>query len=133
MHKLIFTSLLLLTPLTATADSMACLESTLFYESNTEGFEAALAVGSVVMKRADKKKSKICKVVKQRNQFSWVGKKPIKKFKETEVASQLVANGFVHPKFKDATHFHDDSIHPTWANKMKYLGRVKRLKFYKEI
>lgn len=127
-------ALVLLTPLMSyAADSEKCLQSTLFYESNTEGFEAMLAVGSVVMKRADGNIKNVCKVVKERNQFSWVGLKPIKLFKQAEVVSQLLKGGMIHPRFKNATHFHDVSIHPTWANKMKYLGRVKRLKFYEEI
>lgn len=116
----------------AYASNTACIESVAFYEANTEGFEAMLAVATVVMNRAGHDYNKACKVVNRQAQFSWVGKKAIKQFDRAKPVAQLVKSGFVHPKFKNATHFHDTSINPAWASKMVYVGRVKRLKFYAE-
>lgn len=113
------------------ADNIACLESTAFYEANTEGFEAMLAVASVVMNRAGSIKN-VCKEVKKANQFSWVGKKTIKRIDKARPVAQLVQSGFVHPKFKNATHFHDTSIKPSWTKDMVYVGKIKKLKFYRE-
>ena len=116
------------------ANNVACIESVAFYEANTEGFEAMLAVASVVINRAKGSFDGVCRVVKQPGQFSWVGQKTIKRVPRAEPIAQLIKNGFVHPRFKDATHFHDTSITPSWTNNkdMIYVGKIKRLKFYRE-
>lgn len=132
MVYVLFGSMLALPTFASTAYNTACIESVAYYEANTEGFEAMLAVASVVMNRAGNDYNKVCKVVKSPSQFSWVGKKTIKRFENTRHVAQLVQSGFLHPKFKKATHFHDTSIKPEWAKKMVYVGRIKRIKFYAE-
>lgn len=53
-----------------------CLAETIYHEARGESFEGQRAVAAVVLNRTldDNFPDTICKVVYQRNQFSWVGK-----------------------------------------------------------
>lgn len=63
---------------------MLCLSSVIHHEAKGELLNGQIAVAQVVVNRVNSGKfpSTVCGVVKQRGQFSWVGKKPMTLAKE---------------------------------------------------
>lgn len=73
-----------------------CLSSVVHYEARGESLAGKIAVASVVMNRVEHKRfpNRVCAVVKQRGQFSWVGKQPFTK------AELKFAQNFLNGKYK---------------------------------
>jgi spore germination cell wall hydrolase CwlJ-like protein len=115
--------------------ALACLATTIFMESATEPPQAQIAVGYVLMRRAEFNKKNICYEMKRPAQFSWYGYK-----KPPSVINQYyfnIAYKVLHQIEVDysygATHFHDTTIQKpkSWYS-LKPVVKWSHLIFYKQ-
>lgn len=111
-----------------------CLLSAIVYEAGGESVRGKKAVMQVVKNRAKIRQLTICKVISEHHQFSWYGKKPIKKL--TKSFKQLLQELEQMDEVFDGVaieYFHNTSVKPAWAKKLHYVGRVNKHKFYKRM
>ena len=133
---------------------VACLAEAIYFESGNQSDAGRLAVGHVVLNRQEMREypNTICDVVhqaeyrenwkgnmipvKHRCQFSYFcdGKPEIiedsKTWNESYMLATLLVNGmydFTH----GASHYHNDSVHPYWADHLKHTVTIDNHIFYK--
>lgn len=116
---------------------LACLSSTIYYESVGESLAGQIAVAQTVIERKNhpsKYPKSICTVISQYQQYPWFNntRLPIKVFEETKQIAQDVLAGKTRSKAHGATHFHSVKVKPTWAREMKHVATIGNHKFYKE-
>ena len=116
-----------------------CLSTNAYHEARNQGDKGIIATVFVVLNRTKDSRfpSTPCAVVKQKGQFSWVGKGKVIKDKETyQEVKQLVLET-VKGEHRDFTHgstyYHATYVKPSWSNKMKCTVRIKDHVFYKPI
>lgn len=115
--------------------ALLCLATTIYMESAHEPREGQIAVGYVLMRRADFDKKNICYEMKRPAQFSWYGYvQPPERLRQEYVN---IAYRVLHRLEVDysygATHFHDTSIKKpkSWYN-LKPVVKWSNLIFYKQ-
>lgn len=116
-------------PLQALSNDAACIALTLHKEAATEGLLGKKAVLDVLKTRMNESGKTACQIIKEPNQFSWVTKDT--KFVATK--EQLTTYRFVSkmpPVAKGAKYFHNKSVKPSWAKKMKVKLTLKNHIFY---
>ena len=133
---------------------VACLAEAIYFESGNQSDAGRLAVGHVVLNRQEMREypNTICDVVhqaeyrenwkgnmipvKHRCQFSYFcdGKPEIiedsKTWNESYMLATLLVNGmydFTH----GASHYHNDSVYPYWADHLKHTVTIDNHIFYK--
>ena len=133
---------------------VACLAEAIYFESGNQSDAGRLAVGHVVLNRQEMREypNTICDVVhqaeyrenwkgnmipvKHRCQFSYFcdGKPEIiedsKTWNESYMLATLLVNGmydFTH----GASHYHNDSVHPYWADHLYKTVTIDNHIFYK--
>lgn len=107
---------------------LECLATNVYREANNEPFAGQVAVAKVTLNRvADKRYPKtICKVVYEKNQFSWTNKyKNVVYDMESLNASIVALNS--NTKFT-ATHYHADYVSPNWG--LRRVAKIGRHIFY---
>lgn len=146
MKFLIKLKLLLLTSFLCVVSSAAdidrreieCLTKNVYFESRGEPVKGQLAVIFTTLNRAKHKSfpNDVCKVVYQKNQFSWVRNKPQVKdwetYRELKQLVQEVVEG-KHPDVsKGALYFHANTIRkPKDFGDVKCTARIGDHIFYK--
>lgn len=112
--------------------ALACLATTIYMESAHQSKEAQVAVGYVVMRRADFNPKNVCYEVKKPYQFSWYGVKtpPIIQQYYFDLAYRILHRLEVDYSH-GATNFHDTSIKNPWRN-MVPIVQWSSLIFYKQ-
>ena len=97
---------------------LKCLAATIHYESQGESLKGKIAVGHVVINRTKDNRfpKSICKVVKQKGQFSWVTSSThVEKLSVPFLTLQL-ANDILIGKYVDPTRgslfFHNETVVP---------------------
>jgi len=117
---------------------MICLAKAIYHEARGEGIRGMLAVGYVVINRANHARfpSDICDVVKQPNQFSWVGVKmkihDSALYEQAKSVAIMVAESSDGDPTKGSTHFHRFDLGIDWSNKsMKKTVRIGNHQFYR--
>jgi hypothetical protein len=103
-------------------------------ESATEPYQAQIAVGYVLMRRAEFDKKNVCMEMKRPYQFSWYGFKrppPIEQ-RYIDIAHRVLARIEVDYSY-GATNFHDDSIKKpkTWKG-LTPIVKWSHIIFYKQ-
>lgn len=117
-----------------------CLTNNILYEARGEGVKGMLAVADVTMNRVKSKRfpNTICGVVYQPHQFSWT-KQPKQRLKSLELQVEYVlarqlaiarTKGYHKGLTKGSTFYHNHSVSPRWASKMKNVKTIKNHKFY---
>lgn len=103
-----------------------CLSSVIHHEAKGEPLNGQIAVAQVVVNRVNSGKfpSTVCGVVKQRGQFSWIGKKPMTLAKEK--LAREVLEGKHKNNVRGALYFTNVSV---WF-KRKVLYVIGRHRFY---
>ena len=116
-----------------------CLSANAYHEARNQGDKGIIATVFVVLNRTKDSRfpSTPCAVVKEKGQFSWVGKGKVIKDKETyQEVKQLVLET-IRGEHRDFTHgstyYHATYVKPSWSNKMKCTVRIKDHVFYKPI
>ncbi|QVM84466.1 cell wall hydrolase [Novosphingobium decolorationis] len=118
--------------------NMRCLAGAIYFEARGESLEGQLAVGRVVINRAnsDRFPDSYCSVVLQRSQFSFVRRGRLPHIPERSaawkravaVARIAAADGWDNPA-KGALFFHAARISPRWGHAR--LARVDNHIFYR--
>ncbi len=115
-------------------DEVRCMALNLYFEARGEGKHGMIAVGNVTMNRVNSGKfpDSVCKVVKQKNQFSWYSAgKSFKNVKVPKEIEQIAFNIVVLNKYTDRTkgslYFHHESL-PRF--KLKYKTKIGNHIFY---
>jgi N-acetylmuramoyl-L-alanine amidase len=110
----------------------------IYHESRGEPEIAQIAVAQVTLNRAAEDEKTVKQVVKQKRQFSWVGKKnqsPWKKDPKGFLESGKIAvKAMAHRDVTGgATHFIEAKLKrkPAWAKKMVVTARYGGLVFYR--
>lgn len=114
--------------------ALLCLATTIYMESATEPYQAQIAVGYVLMRRAEFDKKNVCMEMKRPYQFSWYGFKrppPIEQ-RYIDIAHRVLARIEVDYSY-GATNFHDDSIKKpkTWKG-LTPIVKWSHIIFYKQ-
>jgi spore germination cell wall hydrolase CwlJ-like protein len=111
------------TPATLSRE-MECLAGAIYFESRGEPLEGQLAVGQVVVNRADSGAfpSDYCGVVFQKSQFSFVrgGTMPrinrsSTAWKRAKAIARIAHEGLWDSKAGDALYFHANYVRPSWS------------------
>lgn len=139
-----------------------CLAQNVFYEARGEDLKGQFAVASVTLNRANDPRypDTICGVVQQSGKardnkrvcaFSWYCDKtgkgreiPVRnrdgsvntrvadQFQMAAEAALSVMSGSVADVTNGATHFHNRSVKPSWASRMKRTVSIDNHTFYKQ-
>lgn len=113
---------------------LKCLADNIYYESSGESFKGKIAVAMVTINRVNSPDypNTVCKVVYQKNQFSWTKHK--RKVKNMYVwADALLAATMVMEDSKllgnfKATHYHNTSVKPNWG--LRKVAKIGNHIFY---
>jgi len=117
--------------------ALACLATTIFMESSIEPQQAQIAVGYVLMRRADFNPKNVCYEMKRPSQFSWYGKVKPPEPNELNPYYYQLAWRIMHKLEPDysygATSFHDTSISkPKSWWKLQQAIQWSHIIFYKQ-
>lgn len=130
-----------------------CLTATIFFESRAESVKGQKAVADVVLNRtkhtAFRNQDTICKVVLAPSQFSWVkgDSKRAKKIlngdtqglntankasyqKAKQIAIEALSEGYKPLLPKSVVSFHNRTVLPDWAGKMRFYATIGSHSFY---
>ena len=114
--------------------ALLCLATTIYMESATEPYQAQVAVGYVLLRRAEFEHKNVCMEMKRPYQFSWYGFKqppPIQQ-RYYDIAHRVLARIEVDYSY-GATNFHDTSITKpkTWKG-LTPIVKWSHIIFYKQ-
>lgn len=126
----------------STPDSLSrdldCLASAIYFEARGEPLLGQLAVGSVVVNRADSGRfpTSYCGVVYQRSQFSFIrgGRMPAINrtslaWKQAKALATIADEGLWQSPAPDALFFHASHVRPRW--KLQRVAQVSTHVFYR--
>ena len=124
-------------------DELYCAAQNIYFESRGEPDLGQLGVGQVVLNRVDSHKwpNTVCDVVWQEKQFSWThdGKSDRIKLSTKQDRRVWIKSVFyaVMSMIEDdstngATHYHNTSVEPYWAESMTQTAHIGNHIFYKE-
>ncbi len=122
----------------ALTNDMRCLAGAIYFESRGESLEGQLAVGRVVINRAQSGRfpSSYCGVVYQPSQFSFVrdGSMPVIRedsagWREAVAVAQIAQDGSWNSPAPGALFFHAARVSPGWH--LTRLARVDNHVFYR--
>ena len=119
-----------------------CLAANIYHEARSESLAGQYMVAYVTMNRVRSSRfpGDICAVVKQWKQFSWYKPGVSKYPTESEAwdrACNVAIQFLLHrPVSKvdlseGALYYHADYVHPEWADRKSYIGRVGSHLFYR--
>jgi len=114
--------------------ALLCLDTTIYMESAHEPRQAQIAVGYVLMRRAEFEHKNVCNEMKRPYQFSWYGlvKPPSVIRQEYKDIAYRVLHRLEVDYSYGATHFHDTTIQKpkSWYS-LKPVVKWSNLIFYK--
>ena len=111
-----------------------CLALNIYHEARGEPIPGQIAVALVTLNRAKRQKEKICPVVYKPWQFSWTihDALPIKERDSWYRSVRIASFAWKYYDFTGgATHYHNETVNPTWADKLTYLGKIGNHHFYR--
>ena len=115
--------------------ALLCLATTIYMESAGESKQAQIAVGYVLMRRAEFEHKNVCYQMKRPAQFSWYGltKPPSVIRQEYKDIAYRVLHRLEVDYSYGATHFHDTTIKKprSWTG-LQPVVKWSRLIFYKQ-
>jgi len=111
----------------------------IYHEARNQPEEGQIAVGHVILNRAEKRSMTAKEIILQPSQFSWAndGARPaIKDYasleKSCEMAERCLSERTEGKNFFGADHYFADSISmPSWAKKMRLIKKVGNHSFFK--
>ncbi len=116
-------------PLQAFSNESNCLAVAIHKEASGEGLFGQRAIVDVIQERMKEKHKTACQVIKEPGQFSW-STENISPTKKQLTRYKFVAS--IPPVVKGARYFHNTSVSPKWARKMKVKAKIGRHYFIKE-
>ena len=117
------------------SQALMCLATTIYMESAHEPYQAQVAVGYVLMRRAEFNHKNVCNEMRRPAQFSWYGyvePPSIIRQEYKDVAYKVLHRLEIDYSY-GATNFHDTSIKKpkSWYN-LKPVVKWANLMFYKQ-
>ena len=117
------------------SQALMCLATTIYMESAHEPYQAQIAVGYVLMRRAEFNHKNVCNEMKRPAQFSWYGyvePPQIIRQEYKDIAYKVLHQLEIDYSY-GATNFHDTSIKKpkSWYN-LKPVVKWANLIFYKQ-
>jgi len=118
-------------------EELHCLARNIYFEARGEGRTGMRAVGHVTMNRVNHRgfRDTICGVVYQRRQFSWTSNNYRVREDQSWERSLDIAEAIYLDKDSDvtngATHFHNASVWPSWANRFTRTAVIGNHYFYR--
>lgn len=125
---------------TALSPDLACLASAIYYEARGETLEGQLAVGQVIVNRAQSGlfPQDYCGVVAQRGQFSFVrgGDIPTPPqhsaaWQRASAVARIAHQDMWESRVDDALFFHARHVRPAWANRKLTRASIDSHIFYR--
>ena len=116
------------------SQALMCLATTIYMESAHEPYQAQVAVGYVLMRRAEFNQKNVCNEMRRPAQFSWYGyvePPQIIRQEYKDIAYKVLHRLEIDYSY-GATNFHDTSIKKpkSWYN-LKPVVKWSNLIFYK--
>jgi spore germination cell wall hydrolase CwlJ-like protein len=115
---------------------VTCLAKNIYHESRGESVRGQEAVALVTLNRVRDPRwpDTICKVVYERNQFSWTRKpKPIKNAaawnRSLALAYKVLNGNILLVNFK-AVYFHTPQVNPRWKHSVRKVASIGNHIFY---
>lgn len=115
-------------PLQSFSRDVDCLAVAIHKEASGEGLLGQRAVLDVIQQRMKDKHKTACQIIKEPGQFSW-DTTEIKATKQQLTRYRFIAK--IPPVIHEAMYFHSVKARPSWAKKMKYIGRIGKHYFYR--
>jgi N-acetylmuramoyl-L-alanine amidase len=116
--------------LNAATEEQRCLAMNIFAESRNTTTADETAVGFVTINRVKHREypKTVCKVVYQKNQFSWTSHihkiNDEKAYRDADNIAGLILDEQIPDVSLGATSFHEKHINPKWAKKMDVTLRT---------
>ena len=119
-------------------EAVMCLALNIYFEARDQPIDGQLMVAEVTLNRVASPDfpDSICDVVWQPGAFSWThdGKSDKPRDLRAFANAVIIANDAINnPSVllgTSATFYHEQSIHPYWADKMAVIGRIGDHVFY---
>lgn len=110
-----------------------CIIATVLDEAEGEPVEGRRAVYDVILERMKRQQKDACTVVLQPKQFSGMSEAQL-----TDIDQNMLDNYWkivysVPVSCQGCTHFHRVDVFPEWRKKMKFVKRINKHAFYKEM
>ncbi|MDK9707752.1 MAG: cell wall hydrolase [Desulforhopalus sp.] len=119
----------------AILEGLLWLTLNVYHEARSEPQVAQVAVALVTMNRAAEKNLQIKEVIQQPRQFSWTSKKDSYFPDDPKAFLQCMQSVYLALQTQDftqgATHYHLDSVEPSWTAEYTFLDQYGSHKFYK--
>tara|TARA_R100001460_G_scaffold67019_1_gene107322 strand:+ start:95 stop:538 length:444 start_codon:yes stop_codon:yes gene_type:complete len=126
--------------------ALMCLALNIYFEARSEPIEGQIAIAEVTLNRVASANypNDVCSVVLQENkdgcQFSWWcdGKsdqpREHNSLQTSKALAELMLNEGHHITVigNEATHYHNNEVHPYWANDLHKIRRIGKHIFYKK-
>lgn len=115
-----------------------CLADNIYHEARDQPLNGKIAVANVVMNRArsDQYPDKVCQVIHQRRQFSWVSGADRVTDATSYRKSYDVAEGVYYGQYADvtrgSTYYHSKTVVPYWARSLYRTVTISDHIFYKD-
>ena len=118
--------------------ALFCLALNIYHEARGEPLQGQIAVAMVTLNRAKRQQDRICDEVFKPFQFSWtirwsIQDPKVHDLKAFDRAKKVAAKALVLKKDPTggATHYHNTTVNPVWANKLAYVGQIGKHHFYR--
>lgn len=115
-----------------------CLASAIWHEAGNQRREGRVAVAEVVIARTRSRRypSRICTVIAQRAQFSFVRRGvipsvPADRLREMRGLATDVISGRATTRMRGALYFHATYVSPSWRRDLRRAGRIGSHVFYR--
>mgnify|MGYP003138260707 FL=1 len=126
--------------------ALMCLALNIYFEARSEPIEGQIAIAEVTLNRVASANypNDVCSVVLQENkdgcQFSWWcdGKsdqpREHNSLRTSKALAELMLKEGHHITVigNEATHYHNNEVHPYWANDLHKIRRIGKHIFYKK-
>jgi len=121
------------------SNELDCLAHNIYFESRNQPTPAQFAVGFVTMNRVKSNAfpNSICKVVKQKHQFSWfwdgLSDKPNEKeaYEKAKKIATLLLSGRFTDNTSGALFYHSNKVKPKWAEHFYFIAQYGDHLFYR--
>jgi len=115
------------------SDELKCLTDNIYYEARGESKIGQLMVGKVTINRSNSGlyPNGLCKVVYQKNQFSWTYEKKRRTPNPAEY-EKIKQVAMESPDYHtDALYYHNQTVRPQWSKYKVIVGSEGQHTFYK--